>query len=86
MQSTHSQRLGVTTNDRWRSLSRVHQSSYRLSGCGAALAATLPEPYRTLEVQSWRADLVFAGAGLRPNSRKNRSGLLPSFQEASRAA
>ena len=41
------------------------------AGCGAALAATLPEPYRTLEVQSWRAGLVFVGVGLRPNSRKN---------------
>ena len=39
------------------------------------LAATLFEPYRTLEVQSWRAGLVFAGVRLRPNSRKNRSDL-----------
>ena len=47
----------------------------QLFGCGAALAATLPEPYRTLEVLSMGADLVYAGVGLRPNSRKNRSGL-----------
>ena len=63
-----------------------HRTGSLAVRCGVALAATLPDPYRTLEVQSWRADLVFAGVGLRPNSRKNRSGLLPSFQEASRAA
>ena len=39
------------------------------------VAAILPEPYRTLEVFSRGADLVYAGVGLRPNSRKNRSGL-----------
>ena len=47
----------------------------QLFGCGAALAAILPEPYRTLEVLSRGADLVYAGVGLRPSSRRNRSGL-----------
>ena len=79
-------RLVVTTNECRHSLPREHRSLYSSAGVWRSIGTTLIEAYSGVEVLCCSVGVVLGSMGMRPNNHENRSGLLPSFQEALRAA